>query len=253
MAYVQLFPQKDHQIVRSMGPERGTVSALEAAQVEAITFDAGGTLAYAHPPVGEVYAAAAARRGFALPPELVHQRFLQAFQKGVETKRRQIDLASEQRFWKQVVREALQIPAPEEVMDEIFQELWEAYASARYWKLFDDAYSTVQAMKARGYRVYLLSNADTRFRRTFLELGLGPLFEFLFISSEIGAEKPDEAIFRYVEQTTGLSGPRLLHVGDSVFHDGGAAACGWQVLILKRDISCLSDLLQLLPGPRKQP
>lgn len=228
-----------------------TETGLEATRVVAITFDAGGTLAYAHPPVGEVYAAAAARRGFPVPAELVHQRFLQAFKAGVEKKRQQIDLASEQHFWKEVVRDALQIAAPESVLDEIFLELWEAYASARYWKLFDDAFSTVKTMKERGYRVFLLSNADTRFRRTFLELGFGPLFEDLFISSEIGAEKPDAAIFRHVEEATGLSGPRLLHVGDSAFHDGGAAACGWQVLILKRDISCLSDLLMLLPGPGK--
>ena len=136
---------------------------------------------------------------------------------------------------------------PPELFEEVFSELWEGFASARYWRLFADAVATVEAVRRRGYRTFILSNADTRFRRTFTELGIHGLFEEMFISCEIGWEKPHARIFTEVRERIGVAPQEILHVGDSVHHDGAAAAHGWRTLILGREINRLGDLLAWLP------
>ncbi|MDX2109709.1 MAG: HAD-IA family hydrolase [Verrucomicrobiota bacterium] len=250
--YQQLFPVNSPADSISAAPApapKREIVALDLSAIEAITFDAGGTLVYAHPPVGEVYAAAAKKRGYEADPVAVHQRFLLAFKAGVENPRPRIDIDAEHRFWRDLVEKSLNLNLPQEVMDAIFAELWDGFASAAQWKLFDDAWLTVTTLRERGYRVFLLSNADSRFRRTFSELGFDPYFEQLFISAEIGHEKPAPQIFEHVQSAIGIEPGHILHIGDSAFHDGGAKACGWHVLILKQDIHCLSDLLNLLLGP----
>ena len=50
----------------------------------------------------------------------------------------------------------------------------------------------------------------------------------VFISSELGAEKPSPEIFAKAAETLGAAPHELLHVGDSLEHDiAGALAAGW--------------------------
>lgn len=225
-----------------------TVPTAGFTGVKAVTFDAGGTLVYAYPSVGQVYCETAKRHGYEADAEDVQKRFLTAFKKVAEGPRDRIDLESERRTWRNIVTESLGHVVPESAMDAVFEELWNAFASARSWKLFDDAFETVSEVRKRGYRVFLLSNADSRFRQTFSELGFADHFEEMFISAEIGCEKPYEQIFRHVQERIGCRPEEILHVGDSAYHDGAAAAFGWNVAILGREISRLSDLLNLLPA-----
>ena len=48
------------------------------------------------------------------------------------------------------------------------------------------------------YRLAVISNFDKRLRRVLEDLGIAGRFERIFISSEIGCEKPDPEIFRRV-------------------------------------------------------
>lgn len=236
-------------------PRAGVPSpAIESAsRIRAVTFDAGGTLIYPHPSVGEVYAAALRGRGIPADPQAVETRFRAAYREMSACPRDRVDPDGERAFWREVVVRSLAGDCPPDLLDPVFDELYEAYAGARYWKLFPDARSTVEALRGRGYRVFLLSNADHRFRKTFAELGFTDWFEDLFISSEIGWEKPDPRLFDHVRQRIGEPSASILHVGDSRFHDGGAAACGWPVAILGEDLPDLAALLEILPGPRSTP
>lgn len=217
--------------------------------IRAITFDAGGTLIYPHPSVGEVYAAALHRRGLPADAATLDRRFKSEFAAAVRQPRPRVDGAGERQFWRRLVQITLGDHCPHTLLDEVFAELWEAFSGAACWRPFPDAAATVRTLRDRGYRVSLLSNADSRFRRTFVELGMADLFEQLFISSELGLEKPDRRIFDVVADRLGFAGPQILHVGDSEFHDGAAAAAGWQVVIVRRDLPDLAALLPFLPGP----
>ncbi len=80
------------------------------------------------------------------------------------------------------------------------------------------------------------------------------MVEKVFISAEVGCEKPDPRIFRLVERELGVKPGQVVHVGDSEFHDiAGARAAGWASFLLADrfdpvggTIGCLGDLLQLL-------
>jgi putative hydrolase of the HAD superfamily len=96
----------------------------------------------------------------------------------------------------------------------------------------------------------VLSNADSRLRKVFEGLNLLEFFEEIFLSTELGFEKPDTRAFRAVERFLKLQGDEILHVGDAVFQDGfGAKEAGWQVLLVNKPDSPFLSIssLQLLP------
>ena len=87
---------------------------------------------------------------------------------------------------------------------------------------------------------------------------MSDLFEELFISSEIGFEKPSPVIFQEVERVLVTTAKEMLHVGDSYSRDvQGALSAGWRTLLysekeckLPKAVSRIKhfrELLDLLP------
>ena len=92
-------------------------------------------------------------------------------------------------------------------------------------------------LRGRGYRLFLASNgvADTQYSR-LASAGIGPCFEGLFISEELGANKPDAAFFaRSFARIPGFAPEKTLMIGDSLTSDvlGGINA-GVDTLWLNR-------------------
>jgi putative hydrolase of the HAD superfamily len=78
-------------------------------------------------------------------------------------------------------------------------------------------------------------------------LGLSKFFEHVFVSSEIGADKPDPEIFRRALKIIHLEPDQVLHVGDDADRDWKAAdAAGLLVFKLDRQKGSLRDLLAIL-------
>ncbi len=221
--------------------------------VRAITFDAGGTLIRPYPSVGEIYFETLRGFGIEVDPQEVEKDFRVAFN---ETVRRgndkRVSNESERVFWQRVVRNCLGRHIPPDIFDKVFDELYDTFVSASRWQLAEDALPILKELRHRGYRLAILSNADSRFCQVFKEMGLTDLMEAIFISSEIGYEKPDLRIFRHVEKTLKLSPPQILHIGDSPRHDAeGAANAGWQYRLLKYETShleypCINTLGEIL-------
>ena len=70
-------------------------------------------------------------------------------------------------------------------------------ASLEYIRLYPGAKELLFGLRARGQRVHLLSNAQRMFTLYELEkLGLIPLFDSIYISSDCGVKKPDPRFFR---------------------------------------------------------
>src|SRR5204863_264855 len=66
----------------------------------------------------------------------------------------------------------------------------------------------------------------------------------VFISSELGADKPDPEIFRRALKGMNLSADEVVHVGDDPERDWKAAtAAGSRVFLLDRSRNSLCDLL----------
>ena len=78
-------------------------------------------------------------------------------------------------------------------------------------------------------------------------LGVSKYFRHIFLSSELGADKPDPLIFRLATKLSGFSPNNILHVGDDPERDWQAAAkAGLRVFELDRRKNSLRDLLSLL-------
>ena len=100
----------------------------------------------------------------------------------------------------------------------------------------------------------LLSNNDERLRQVISELGITYLFDQIFISAEIGYEKPETAIFRHVEKCMQVRPEEILHIGDSHSRDfEGALSAGWSALLFgkpkieEKQIISFPELLDFLP------
>src|SRR6266566_3277447 len=74
------------------------------------------------------------------------------------------------------------------------------------------------------FQLAVISNFDGRLRFILGQLGISKYFAHIFISSEIGADKPDPEIFRRAVKFIGVRPNEVLHVGDDSERDWKAAA-----------------------------
>jgi putative hydrolase of the HAD superfamily len=93
----------------------------------------------------------------------------------------------------------------------------------------------------------VISNFDGRLRMILEHLGVSQFFSHVFLSSEIGADKPDPEIYRRALQLSGAAADKTLHVGDDPERDWeGARSAGLAIFQLKRPHNSLRDLLAAL-------
>jgi len=221
-----------------------------------ITFDMGGTLLFPNPSVGEIYAEVLSRHGHVRDPRHLEDNFMRIWKADVQQCLPEISAEGEKQRWRSVVHRTFEGVEPLD-LDSLFDELWIAFAQAHRWRLPEGAIPTLQALQDRGYQLAVLSNWDERLRPLMAEIGLEEFFEHVFVSYEMGVEKPDSRIFAAVEEKLSVPGHQILHIGDSYLHDvEGAQRQGWRTVQafceLSPDSPCpqisrLSDLLDWLP------
>lgn len=212
-----------------------TPPSLDFSRVRVVTFDAGGTLLKPTPGVGEIYAEVLDKYKVVIPPPILNQRFRSVFKDMVAARPRAVvNEAIERGFWREVVRRSVTPECPDKLVDEVFGELWKEFALGRRWAVLPGVAETLAALAAKKHlQLAVLSNWDSRLHRVLEEVGLRPYFAHIFISSEMGAEKPDLRVFRAVEKALNISPESCLHIGDHFAHDYAAAqAAGWQALLL---------------------
>jgi REG-2-like HAD superfamily hydrolase len=220
--------------------------------IKVLTVDAAGTLIQPWPSVGAVYGKTAREFGIEIKDEEVNERFYKIF--GQAQKNKKITMGEEKDFWREVVTAIFEPFANKQKIDPVFEILWDLFAEGKHWRIAESAEITLQKLKDRGYRLAVLSNNDSRLRSVLNDHEITPLFEALFISSEIGVEKPDPAIFRAVEKTMKEEPSSFLHLGDSYSRDfEGARNAGWSALLYGKpiiessQISSFPELLDHLP------
>ena len=92
----------------------------------------------------------------------------------------------------------------------------------------------LSALQGR-FELFVVSNFDGRLRVILEHLGVSKYFRNIFLSSELGADKPDPLIFRRALKLGGFSPNEVLHVGDDPERDWAAAEkAGLRVFKLDR-------------------
>ena len=102
--------------------------------------------------------------------------------------------------------------------------------------LFPDARATLEALRAAGFKLGLITNGSVRMQSAKLErLALTTLFDTILISDAEGVAKPDAEIFRRALERLGVDAAHACYVGNHPDVDvAGAKAAGLHA-IWRRD------------------
>ncbi len=106
-----------------------------------------------------------------------------------------------------------------------------------HWTPYPGAVETLQALKASGLHVGIISNADDDgiVQRTSTRLGFRTFAEPIISSASLRWRKPDPRIFHHVARGWGLAPERIAMVGDSPRYDIiGAHRAGMRAILIDR-------------------
>ena len=222
----------------------------DKTEPKAIFFDAVGTLFYLTRSVGHHYALVGEEVGLKLDVARLDRAFASAWRQ--MPPRLPIDGPrpdDDKGWWRQLVDLVLDEVAPslEEIdRDNFFEIAYEHFAEAGVWKLYPEVTKVLPKVQPR-FQLAVISNFDGRLRFIFEHLGISKFFSHVFISSELGADKPDPEIYRRALSFIRLEPSEVLHVGDDPERDWkGAAAAGLSIFQLDRRKNSLRDLLSMV-------
>jgi putative hydrolase of the HAD superfamily len=216
--------------------------------LKAIFFDAVGTLIYLTNTVGRHYALAGADIGLTLDAHQLDDAFYSAWKKmprraAIAGPREDDDKG----WWRELVHLVLAQVAPslsEFDRDNFFEIAYEHFAARGVWELYPEVPGVLEQLQPR-FQLAVISNFDGRLRFILQHLGISKFFAEIFISSEIGADKPDPEIFQRALKLIDLKPNEVLHVGDDPERDWEAAsAAGLSIFRLDRPKNSLRDLLK---------
>lgn len=111
--------------------------------------------------------------------------------------------------------------------------------STKYIKLYDGVIDLLDTLKAKGKKIYLLSNAQRSFTENELNmLGLTEYFDGICISSDEECSKPDTNYYKILFERYGLEKGESIMIGNDYLSDiGGAADFGIDSLYIHQSIS----------------
>ena len=156
-------------------------------------------------------------------------------------------------WWRELVELVLEQVAPslsEFDRDNFFEIAYEHFAEPGVWELYPEVRGVLKQLQPH-FQLAVVSNFDGRLRFILQHLGISKFFTHIFISSEIGADKPDPEIYRRALKLIDLKPDEVLHVGDDPERDWEAAtAAGLSIFRLDRPTNSLRDLVSNLTTNR---
>lgn len=236
--------------MKSEKPEAARIGQPDPAMLKTIFFDAAGTLIHLPMSVGHHYALVGRRVGLALDASALDRAFSECWKQmparpAIEGPREDDDKS----WWRELVDRVIDQVAPptsELDRDAFFEVVYSHFAEAGVWELYPDVIEVLEALRPR-FDLAVVSNFDGRLRMILEHAGVSQFFSHVFLSSELGADKPDPEIFRRALQLSGARPNETLHVGDDPVRDWqGAAGAGLSVFRLNRPGNSLRDLLTIM-------
>ena len=224
--------------------------------IKAILFDAAGTLFFLTKTAGDHYAYVGREVGLDLDAQKLESAFHAAWQQMPRRPASDGPRENDDKgWWRELVGHVLDQVAPwlsEFDRDNFFEIAYEHFAEPGVWELYPEVSGVLQELTPQ-FQLAVISNFDGRLRFILQHLGISKHFAHIFISSELGADKPDAEIFRRALTTMHLKGDEVLHVGDDPERDWKAAkAAGLSVFRLDRPRDSLRDLATSLTTNRQE-
>jgi putative hydrolase of the HAD superfamily len=224
------------------------VASPLSTPLRAVLFDWGDTLFHA-PHAPKVIASFARSSGVRMSEDRARELWDEIWAAGKTpeeiAKGRDLSMEAHRRVWMDLFsRLDGEVPG-------LSRALYERVMDPHSWIPYADARATLEAVRRRGLKVGVVSNVPADLRPVFAKHGLSDLVDSYTHSFEVGAEKPDPAIFLAAAKSLGVKPGETLMVGDHEV-DRGAERAGMRVFILPAefdgDVRGLNRVVALLPS-----
>jgi putative hydrolase of the HAD superfamily len=218
--------------------------------LQAVLFDAAGTLVHLREPVGITYARFAADCGVEVDARQLDRAFRTCFRSMQPMVFPNIPHGRiEQReynWWRELVAGVFSTVEPARRFDDFdayFDLLFRHFASAEAWRAAPRALETLSALRSLGKKTGIVSNFDLRLHGILAGLGLNSLLDVVVLPADAGAAKPDPRIFALALRRLQVTSQGTLYVGDDAEDDiAGARRAGLTAI----DVASLSPLTAVL-------
>jgi putative hydrolase of the HAD superfamily len=194
--------------------------------IQAVIFDAAGTLILLPRGVGWHYRHIAARHGIDLDECRLSAAFGAAFKAAAPRAASGISRPDDDKlWWRALVLKVLAAcgeELPASIYDPLFEDLYAHFAEPGVWALYPEVLSVLNALRGR-VKLGIVSNFDRRLYPILDHLGIRDYFQSIIISSEVGADKPDPRIFAAAFSALGVTASQAIHAGDHPEQDWQAA------------------------------
>lgn len=228
-------------------------------RIQAVIFDAAGTLLLLREPVGESYSRFASEFGVEVPAGRLDEAFARVFAAAPPNVHPGETLFNAERlergWWHDRVRETFK--AADQMssfadFDGFFERVFRHYSGIEAWQAAPGALETVTSLAKSSRMIAVLSNFDQRLRPLLKAFGLHEHFDAITTPADAGAAKPERMIFDVCLKRLGIPGHRAVYVGDQPDEDiEGARAAGMQAIHVA-DLSSLRDLPDAIDALEKE-
>lgn len=191
-------------------------------QYKAVFFDVGDTL-MTIPAARVIMQQFLALRSLHREEEQVGELFTQAFRLFYYGKQLNPDEVcspeSDREFWMKVYRFILgELGADaewsEEQIHHCCHDLYDLFTAPEHYQLFEDVKPALKALQERGLRLGIISNFAPTLTGILEVKGILHFFDLVIVSTVVGLEKPNPAIFKLALKESGLEPADVLYIGD---------------------------------------
>ena len=207
--------------------------------IKAIFFDFYNTLVRFWPPLDQIQMAACQEFGFNIEPEAISYGYSVAdvyFNRENEIKPLATRTEEERTAFFAQYEQILLENAGLSVSLDLARQIWQiAISVPKDFIAFDDTLESLERLRGKGYCLGVVSNLRRDMDQLCRNLGMSPYLDFCLTSADVGAEKPDPAIFRAALKQAGVMPSEAVHVGDQPRSDMvGARGAGLHAILLDR-------------------
>ncbi len=236
--------------------------------IKTVFFDAGNTLLCPYPSVGTTMARIVNEAGFLHTAQDFDEHMPAFYDYYAHVYEQDESFWSEherqQKMWVDGYSMVLKRAGiPPESIEEIVNDIYNAFDEAEAWKLFDGVEDTFAELKSQGIRIGIISNWGRGLDVILAGLGLAPYTDCVIASAEVGMHKPQPQIFEYALGQLDAHPSSSLHVGDHIIADvEGSARVGITPVLISHEektmfdpttrsyaegVQCISSVPEVLP------
>lgn len=99
--------------------------------------------------------------------------------------------------------------------EKLSSEILNNYMLPHKQRIHSDVVPILTYLKNKNYILGVLTNSDSRYREILKYYNILNLFDYLFISTEVGYKKPSKEIFNYASQKLKINLNQIWYIGDN--------------------------------------